>query len=184
MLREPRLLWVNPMSEKEESEADVAAGPAAVAEARAAVHWVRHAACAGRSAMFDDPARAGEALRLCARCPVLVECRTWALSTAVAGVAGGMAESTRVEWRAKHGFREPVATIAEFLPLTIASADQGRRGKARSDLILRAVAERTAKGCTARQIADDIGVTPRTVQRLRATCRDRGSSGEGSALAG
>ena len=45
--------------------------------------WVKWAACAGRPAMFDDPERANEALRLCARCPVLVECRLWALLNAV-----------------------------------------------------------------------------------------------------
>lgn len=172
------------MTQEKGSGANAAAGPAARAEVTSAAQWERHAACAGRSAMFDDDARIGEALRLCARCPVLVECRTWALSTAVAGVAGGMTESTRIEWREKHGFREPVATIAEFLPLDIASADHGRWGKGRSEVILRAVAERTARGCSAREIADDLGVTRRTVQRLRVTCRARGISGGGSALAG
>jgi WhiB family redox-sensing transcriptional regulator len=136
--------------------------------------WQRRAACAGRPAMFDDEQRTGEALRLCARCPVLAQCRTWALTTAVAGVAGGMTEGTRAAWRETHGFREPVASLAEFLPLEIASADQGRWGKGRSAVILRAVAERTLDGHTSRDIANDLGVTRRTVCRLRGKCREEG----------
>ena len=141
------------------------------------VGWERRAACAGRSAMFDDAARTGEALRLCARCPVLAQCRTWALTTAVAGVAGGMTEGSRAAWREKHGFREPAATLADFLPLDVASVDQGW-GKGRSAVILRAIAERTANGQSGGEIADELGVTRRTVCRLRARCREEGLLGE------
>lgn len=135
--------------------------------------WMRRAACAGRPAMFDDAARTGEALRLCARCPVLAECRAWALGTAVSGVAGGMTEGSRAAWRENHGFREPIVTVAEFLPLTIAASDQSW-GKGRSEVILRAVAERMANGQSGREIADELGVTRRTVVRLRGRCRVRG----------
>jgi DNA-binding NarL/FixJ family response regulator len=138
------------------------------------VAWERRAACAGRSAMFDDERRTGEALRLCARCPVLAQCRTWALTTAVAGVAGGMTEGSRSAFREKHGFREPAASLADFLPLEVASADAGRWGKGRSAVILRAVAERTANGQSGGEIADELGVTRRTVCRLRARCREEG----------
>ena len=137
------------------------------------VGWERRAACAGRSAMFDDVTRMGEALRLCARCPVLAQCRTWALTTAVAGVAGGMTEGSRAAWREKHGFREPAASLADFLPLDVASVDHGW-GKGRSAVILRAVAERTATGQSGGEIADELGVTRRTVCRLRARCREEG----------
>ncbi|HEX8001594.1 MAG TPA: WhiB family transcriptional regulator [Mycobacteriales bacterium] len=137
------------------------------------VPWERRAACAGRSAMFDDANRTGEALRLCARCPVLAQCRTWALTTAVAGVAGGMTEGSRAAWRDKHGFREPAASLADFLPLDVASIDQGW-GKGRSAVILRAVAERTANGQSGAEIADELGVTRRTVCRLRTRCREEG----------
>jgi DNA-binding NarL/FixJ family response regulator len=122
--------------------------------------------------MFDNPERTNDALRLCGRCPVLAECRVWALTNAVYGVAGGMTEGSRAAWRANQGMPEPVATIADFLPLTIAAADQGY-GLGRSDVILRAVAERTANGQTSREIADELGVTRRTVNQLRATCRTR-----------
>lgn len=124
--------------------------------------------------MFDDGDRTGESLRLCARCPVLAECRTWALTTAVAGVAGGMTAGSRAAWREKHGFREPVASVGDFLPLEVASADAGRWGKGRSAVILRAVAERTANGQSGAQIADELGVTRRTVCRLRGRCREEG----------
>ena len=135
--------------------------------------WMRRAACAGRPAMFDDAGRTGEALRLCARCPVLAECRAWALGTAVSGVAGGMTEGSRASWRENHGFREPLVTLAEFLRLTIAASDQSW-GKGRSEVTLRAVAERTANGQSGREIADELGVTRRTVVRLRGRCRERG----------
>lgn len=134
--------------------------------------WVRQAACAGRPAMFDNPERTNDALRLCARCPVLAECRVWALTNAVDGVAGGMTATGRAAWRERQRMPEPVVTIADVLPLTIAAADQGY-GLGRSDVVLRAVAERTANGQTSREIADELGVTRRTVNRLRATCRTR-----------
>ena len=134
--------------------------------------WVRWAACAGRPAMFDDAERANEALRLCGRCPVLIECRLWALLNAVHGVAGGMTEGARAAWRENVGFDEPEVTIADFLPLAVAGADQGW-GLGRSDVILRAVAERTANGQTAREIADELGVTRRTIERLKKASRSR-----------
>ena len=138
--------------------------------------WERRAACAGRPAMFDDAERTGEALRLCARCPVLAQCRTWALTTAVAGVAGGMTERSRRAWRRKHGFGEPGLSLADFLPVEVTSADTGW-GKGRSAVILRAVAERTANGQSGREIADELGVTRRTVCRLRERCREQGLLG-------
>jgi DNA-binding NarL/FixJ family response regulator len=116
--------------------------------------------------MFDDPERVNEALRLCSRCPVLVECRLWALLNAVHGVAGGMTEGARAAWRQNVRLDEPEVSIADFLPLSVAGADQGW-GLGRSKVILRAVAERTAKGQTAGEIADELGVTRRTIERLK-----------------
>lgn len=134
--------------------------------------WVRQAACTGRPAMFDNPERTDDALRLCSRCPVLAECRVWALTNAVHGVAGGMTATSRAAWRENQRMPEPVVTIADFLPLAVAGADQGY-GLGRSQMILRAVAERTAMGRTAREIADELGVTRRTVERLKGTSRSR-----------
>jgi hypothetical protein len=61
-----------------------------------------------------------------------------------------------------------MVTLADFLPLDIAVADQGR-GLGRSDVITRAIAQRAAEGQTAREIADEFGVTRRTIERLIAT---------------
>lgn len=125
--------------------------------------------------MFDNPSRTNEALRLCARCPVLAQCRVWALTNAVDGVAGGMTAGARAAWRERQARPEPIATIAEFLPLTVVCNDQGW-GLGRSDVVLRAVAERTAKGRTAQEIADEIGVTRRSVNRLLAAARERATA--------
>ena len=92
--------------------------------------WVRRAACAGRPAMFDNPERMDDALRLCARCPVLTECRLWALTNAVHGVAGGMTEGSRTAWRETQGMPEPVVSIADFFPLPVLAAGPGLRPRA------------------------------------------------------
>lgn len=160
------------MTAAEERREPVGCGDAEPTPPDSLSSWVGRAACAGRPVMFDNPERTGEALRLCARCPVLAECRVWALQNAVDGVAGGMTANARTAWRANVRMPEPVATIADFLPLAVASADQGY-GLGRSDVILRAVAERTTNGQTGREIADELGVTRRTVNRLRARCRER-----------
>ena len=33
-----------------------------------------------------------------------------------------MTEGSRAAWRDNHGFREPLVTLAEFLPLTVAAS--------------------------------------------------------------
>jgi len=140
--------------------------------------WAKQADCIGRPEAFDDLRRTGEALRKCATCPVLRDCRDWALRNAVYGVAGGMTPSARAQWRRAHRVPEPVVTLADFLPLDIAVADQGR-GLGRSDVIMRAIAQRAADGQTARDIAAELGVTTRTIERLMATSTS-GASREGS----
>jgi DNA-binding NarL/FixJ family response regulator len=140
--------------------------------------WAKQADCIGRPEAFDDLRRTGEALRKCATCPVLRDCREWALRNAVYGVAGGMTPSARAQWRRAHRVPEPVITLADFLPLDIAVADQGR-GLGRSDVIMRAITQRAAEGQTAREIADELGVTTRTIERLMATSTS-GASHEGS----
>lgn len=140
--------------------------------------WAKQADCIGRPEAFDDLRRTGEALRKCATCPVLRDCRDWALHNAVYGVAGGMTPSARAQWRRAHRIPEPVVTLADFLPLDIAVADQGR-GLGRSEVIMRAIAQRAAEAQTARDIADELGVTTRTIERLIATSTS-GAPHEGS----
>jgi hypothetical protein len=134
--------------------------------------WVRHARCVGRSAMFGDENRADEAVTICGRCPVLRQCRSWALRHAVDGVAGGMAPDERVSWRTQNGVSEPTLTAEDFIPAEVVSLDR-TWGRGRSEAILRAVRQWTDDGETARQIGYRLGVTRRTVNRLRATCRER-----------
>lgn len=83
-----------------------------------------------------------------------------------------MTATARSAWRENQRMPEPVVTIGDFLPLAVAGADQGW-GLGRSDVVLRAVAERTAKGQTAREIANELGVTRRTVERIKVTSRSR-----------
>ena len=86
--------------------------------------WAKWADCIDRPAPFDDLQRTGQAMRICATCPVLRACRDWALRNAVYGVAGGMTPSARVRWRAHHGIPEPVVTIADFLPAWVVASDE------------------------------------------------------------
>lgn len=134
--------------------------------------WLHRAACSGRSALFDDAARVEDARAVCQRCPVLRDCRAWALANAVDGVAGGMTAAERTARRRSHGIAEPQVTVEEFMPLFVVGTDR-RWGRGRCEAILDAVAELTAQGETAREIALRLDVTRRTVCRLRARCRQR-----------
>jgi len=86
--------------------------------------WAKWADCIDRPAPFDDLQRTGQALRMCATCPVLRACRDWALRNAVYGVAGGMTPASRARWRATHGIPEPVVTIADFLPAWVVANEE------------------------------------------------------------
>lgn len=61
--------------------------------------WRSRAACKGQTEIFfqSDTTQAAE---VCKVCPVLAECRTWALEdTAQRGYAGGLREAERVDLR-------------------------------------------------------------------------------------
>jgi hypothetical protein len=137
--------------------------------------WVRRARCAGRPATFDDESRADEALAVCSACPVRRQCRVWALANAVEGVAGGMTAAERRAWRTDAGEPEPTVTVEDFLLPEVVSVDR-TWGRGRSEVILNAVERWTDDGHTARQIGLRLGVTRRTVNRLRARCRERQAS--------
>lgn len=134
--------------------------------------WVRRARCVGRSALFGDAGRADEAVAICGRCPVLRQCRSWALLNAVDGVAGGITADERETWRKTNGVPEPTLTAEDFVGAEVVSA-RIKWGRGRSDAILRTVERWTANGESGRQIGYRLGVTRRTVNRLRATCRER-----------
>ena len=76
--------------------------------------WVQHAACVGQRMVYDtfgahytkitraDREMERKALATCERCPVMIQCRSWALQPtepAVDHVAGGMTPRQRAEWR-------------------------------------------------------------------------------------
>lgn len=134
--------------------------------------WVQRARCVGRTAMFGDDSRADEAVAICGWCPVLRQCKAWALGNAVDGVAGGMTPEERSAWRKENGVGEPMLTVEDFIPAEVVSLDR-TWGRGRSQAILDAVAKWTDDGESARQIGYRLGVTRRTVNRLRATCRER-----------
>jgi len=134
--------------------------------------WAARGACNGQASLFSDPKHTGEALAICAACPVLDECYRWALHNAVDGVAGGMTSAGRTQWRKANKIAEPVVSADEFLPGEVAAADR-TTSRIRCDAILVAVAEWTANGETARAIGDRLGVTRRSVSRYRAVCRER-----------
>jgi WhiB family redox-sensing transcriptional regulator len=137
--------------------------------------WVRRAGCAGQSAVFGDGGRVREVVAVCGRCPVLRQCRAWALRNAVDGVAGGMRSDERAAWRKDNGVAEPMLAAEDFIPAEVVSLDR-TWGRGRSDAILNAVARWSEDGETARQIGLRLGVTRRTVNRLRARCREREAS--------
>ena len=79
--------------------------------------WIADAACKGQrmwyTAMQAHHSRIGvndrkmeaEALAICADCPVLQQCRSWALTSpdpAIDHVAGGMTPRQRYKWRKTH----------------------------------------------------------------------------------
>ena len=137
--------------------------------------WVRRARCAGRPATFEDELRADEALAICGACPVRRQCRAWALANAVEGVVGGMTVAERRAWRIDAGEPEPAVAVEDFLLAEVVSVDR-TWGRGRSEAILNAVERWTDDGQTARQIGLRLGVTRRTVNRLRARCRERQAS--------
>lgn len=65
--------------------------------------WTQWAACIGRPDLMEDTRLTAAALALCRRCPVLQQCRDWALSLPdradPGGIAGGMTEEERSRLR-------------------------------------------------------------------------------------
>ena len=134
--------------------------------------WAARASCRGRSALFADRKRTAEALAVCAKCPVLNECHAWALHNAVDGVAGGMTDAARTAWRKANKIAEPIVSIDAFLPPEVVAADSGT-WLTRNDAVLKAVAEWTRSGDSARAIGARLGVSRRAVVRYRNVCRER-----------
>ncbi|HEV2889163.1 MAG TPA: WhiB family transcriptional regulator [Frankiaceae bacterium] len=134
--------------------------------------WLDRAGCTDLERLFDDESRAAEAVSTCRRCPVMQECRSWAVSNAVHGVAGAMTAEQRRRWRQERGLPEPVASVDHFMPPEIANADR-QRPRSKSPAVLDAVRRWTDLGLSGREIAERLDVTRRTVVRLRNRSLDR-----------
>lgn len=58
--------------------------------------WRRFALCGDQPELMADPTREGEALAVCAACPVVVQCREWVLGELfIPGVVGATTEVER-----------------------------------------------------------------------------------------
>lgn len=96
--------------------------------------WTDHAACGLRADLMTapfheagDPAvrRTAEwaAKTVCNACPVLIECRWWALHNEVAGICGGFTERERESWRRDFGIVAAPTETLPFLPIDVACRD-------------------------------------------------------------
>ena len=102
------------------------------------------------------------AKRVCAGCPVLAECREFAVAELGHGVAGGLSESERRELRAR--LPRPAvaaAAVAVVVPPSGSKRELATAGRA----AIRAEAGRV-------EVAREFGVTPRTVERWVAQARE------------
>lgn len=90
-----------------------------------------------------------------ANCPMLTQCREWALTVPVFGVAGGLTQEQRERATGRASYT--------VVPVTV----RGSRGKIRDDLVERW----TDQGLTAKQIAEYMHATERTINRARARSR-------------
>jgi hypothetical protein len=97
---------------------------------------------------------------VCAACPVLAQCREWAVETLAYGIAGGLDEDERAELRRGSG-RPKVAPQVE-LPV-----GAGRWTRQRSEVIA-AGRRALAAGHPRTRVARDFGVSRRTVDRWAA----------------
>lgn len=114
----------------------------------------------------DDP---WPAIALCHLCPRLFACRWWAYNTDVSGVAGGVTEQQREQWRTAWGRTAATPPVLAFLDDRTVVREEVGPGRGRtSPLVTELVARRTVRGDSAQEIADAIGTTQRTVVRYRA----------------
>jgi hypothetical protein len=102
------------------------------------------------------------AKRVCAGCPVVAECREFALAELAYGVAGGLSESERRALRAR---RPRPAVARSAVVVVVPSSGSKREQAAAGRAAVRAGAGRV-------EVAREFGVTARTVERWVAQVRD------------
>jgi hypothetical protein len=125
------------------------------------------AACATVDPAVFEAEDPWPATRVCLSCRELFACRWWAYNTDVAGVAGGVTEAQREQWRAVWNVTPATPPVAAFLDDRTAAAELVGPGIPASQHVLDVVASRTRAGQSAEQIAEALGITTRTVGRYR-----------------
>lgn len=134
--------------------------------------WRHLAECvAADPELFFPTAEAGPALAeqeaaakaVCGRCPVLAQCRRWAVSQLPDGIAGGLTENERrgLRIRETHSRRTAV-------PVNATAREQAAAGRA----ALRC-------GRTPAEISREFGVSMRTAQRWAAQVRHMADESHG-----
>lgn len=121
--------------------------------------------------LFFPTADAGPALAeqvaaakaVCGRCPVLAQCRRWAVTQLPHGIAGGLTEDERRGLRAREPHRRTVAA-----PVNATARERAAAGRA----ALRC-------GRTLAQVSREFGVSERTAQRWAAQVRNTADESHG-----
>ena len=137
--------------------------------------WRDEAACRGTDpeAFFPTaergPIRDAEvaaARAVCAGCPVRDACLEWALDAMAYGIAGGLTEVERREFRGRQLALRP--RTASVTPAAPADARELARSGRRSEVIAAGQAA-LAVGRPRAEVAAEFGVQMRTVERWAAT---------------
>jgi hypothetical protein len=140
------------------------------------------ALCAGHRLDFTELTDASpepalqEARATCAACPLLVPCRRYALKTTVAGVAGGLTETERDQWRKRQRVQAESVSIVDVTPgreitptITDALPDPDPDGAIPPEVV-DLVMRMTREGIPAEEIVTRLhrpDVTHRTVKYIR-----------------
>lgn len=145
-------------------------------DAETDVDWQHQAACADHTELFDAGGgleREVRALLVCSTCPVMAQCRTWALTVDVDGVCGGLSPNARLAWQAANGIHldddtadylgEEIACQEAIATIDTKQTGHGSaRGRAHAVLVL------ANRGHNAAEIAEMAHCSIRSVNRLVA----------------
>lgn len=119
-------------------------------------HWSEDAACGQKPNLADDP---DSLKQLCQYCPVIDECLEDAMSdSSLVGIWGGTTERQRHKIRSA---RKDHVDDPSLSPRVTARIARDRR-----------VVELRHRGAGSNQIAEAIGITPRTVRRVLKAALD------------
>jgi hypothetical protein len=106
------------------------------------------------------------AKRVCTGCPVLAQCREFALAELAHGIAGGMTEAERAAFRARRPSSRLASVVGSAVPAMASNREVAAAGRA---------AIRAGRGHG--EVAREFGVSARTVKRWVAQVRDEAKRG-------